>query len=271
MNMLNVRKKCPSPSHGGRKINFWIRVMKTIRFTVTYDGTNYKGWQVQKNDPTIQGIIEEKLGIILNQPIRVTGSGRTDAGVHAIMQVAHFCTDSQIDIGILHKGLNSLLPPDIVIKEMSLADNDFHARYSAKSRVYKYLIWNGDIPSPFYARYSWHVHYRLDKMAMKQAAEILLGLHDFTSFQGVGSVCHTSEREVKRSTLVGHPRRWFVFTIEASAFLRHMVRNIVGTLIEVGRGSMSIDEFRDVLEARDRSVAGITAPPQGLFLKEVKY
>ena len=132
-------------------------------------------------------------------------------------------------------------------------------------------FWNGDIPSPFYARYSWHVHYRLDKMAMKQAAEILLGLHDFTSFQGVGSVCHTSEREVKRSTLVGHPRRWFVFTIEASAFLRHMVRNIVGTLIEVGRGSMSIDEFRDVLEARDRSVAGITAPPQGLFLKEVKY
>ena len=136
--------------------------MRTIKLIVSYDGTNYKGWQIQQNDPTIQGVIEEKLGMILNQPTRITGSGRTDAGVHALNQVAHFCTGSHLGLGSLHKGLNSLLPPDIVIKEVTVADTDFHARYSAKSRVYKYLLWNGRILSPFYRRFSWHVHHNLN-------------------------------------------------------------------------------------------------------------
>ena len=172
--------------------------MKIIKLIVAYDGTNYKGWQVQKNDPTIQGVIEEKLGIILNQHTRITGSGRTDAGVHALNQVAHFSTGSLLDLGSLQKGLNSLLPPDIVIKEVTVADTDFHARYSAKSRIYKYLLWNGDILSPFHRRFSWHVHHQLDKARMQEAAQCLMGWHDFASFQGTGSICRTSEREVIR-------------------------------------------------------------------------
>jgi len=245
--------------------------MRTIKFIVAYDGTNYKGWQFQKQDPTIQGVLEEKIGIILNQQTRITGSGRTDAGVHALNQVAHFCTSSRQKLDTLQRGLNSLLPPDIVVKEMTEADADFHARYSARSRVYKYLLWNGDTPSPFYGRFSWQVHHQLDSERMHQAAQSLIGWHDFASFQGTGSISHTSEREVLRVTIRGRPRGWIVATIEATAFLRHMVRNIMGTLFEVGKGGMSPDAFRAVLEARDRGKAGITAPPQGLFLKEVKY
>ena len=245
--------------------------MKTIKCIVAYDGTNYKGWQIQQKDPTIQGVIEEKLGIILNQETRITGSGRTDAGVHALNQVAHFCTSSRQKLETVHRGLNSLLPPDIVVKEMTEADADFHARYSAQSRIYKYLLWNGDIPSPFYGRFSWQVHHPLDRERMHQAAQTLLGWHDFASFQGTGSLCHTSEREVLNIAIRGRQQGWIVTTIEATAFLRHMVRNIMGTLLEVGKGIMSADDFRAVLAARDRGKAGITAPPQGLFLKEVKY
>ena len=245
--------------------------MRTIKLIAAYDGTDYKGWQIQNNHPTIQGKIEEKLGIILNQPTRITGSGRTDAGVHAFNQVAHFCTGSQMDLRSLKKGLNSLLPSDIVVKEVANADADFHARYSAKSRIYKYFLWNGEILSPFYRRFSWHVHHQLDREQMREAAQSLIGWHDFASFQGTGSVCRTSEREVIRFTLTGRAGGWLVITIEASAFLRHMVRNIAGTLLEVGKGFMSVNEFKTILGAKDRGKAGVTAPPQGLFLKEVRY
>ena len=245
--------------------------MRNIKLVVEYDGTDYKGWQIQTSEPTIQGVIEEKLGIILNQETRITGSGRTDAGVHALNQVAHFLTRSKIEPELLKKGLNSLLPPDIVIKELSEVDADFHARYSAKSRVYKYLIWNGDTLSPFYRRISWHLHNQLEIEKMREAAECLIGWHDFASFQGADSKDRTSEREIMRFTIRGRLKGWIITTIEASAFLRHMVRNIMGTLIEVGKENMTVEEFRDILESKDRSKAGITAPPQGLFLKEVKY
>ena len=245
--------------------------MRTIKFTVAYDGTNYRGWQIQQRDPTIQGVLEEKIGTILNQQTRITGSGRTDAGVHALNQVAHFRTGSQQKLETLQRGLNSLLPPDIVVKEMTEEGGDFHARYSARSRVYRYLLWNGHTPSPFYGRFSWQVHHRLDSRRMHEAAQSLIGWHDFASFRGTGTLCRTSEREVFELTVRGRPGGWIITTIEASAFLRHMVRNIMGTLVEVGKGVMSADEFRGVLEARDRGKAGITAPPQGLFLKEVKY
>jgi tRNA pseudouridine38-40 synthase len=245
--------------------------MKNIKMVIAYDGGNYKGWQLQKEEPTIQGMIEAALGQILNRPTRVIGSGRTDAGVHALNQVAHFVTDSTLDLTSLHRGLNSLLPPDIVIKEMAEAPPDFHARYSARSRVYQYLIWNNRMRSPFYRRFSWQVHNRLDGDAMRQASGCLVGWHDFASFQGAGSICRSSEREILRWTVRGRGGRWIIFTVEANSFLRHMVRNMVGTLVEVGRGSMSSEEFSAILDARDRSRAGITAPPQGLFLKEVKY
>ena len=245
--------------------------MRNVKLIIAYDGTDYKGWQIQTSAPTIQGVIEEKLGIILNQKTRVTGSGRTDTGVHALNQVVHFITNSRIETESLKKGLNSLLPPDIVVKELSEVDADFHARYSAKSRIYKYLIWRSDTFSPFYRRFSWQVHYQLDLEEMRKAAECLVGLHDFASFEGTGSASLTSEREIMRFTIRGRAKGWIVTTIEATAFLRHMVRNIMGTLIEVGKGSMTVAEFRDILESKDRSRAGITAPPQGLFLKKVKY
>jgi len=245
--------------------------MRNVKLIIAYDGTDYKGWQIQTSEPTIQGIIEEKLGIILNQKTRIAGSGRTDTGVHALNQVAHFKANSKIEPESLKKGLNSLLPPAIVVKELSEVDADFHARYSAKSRVYKYLIWRGDTFSPFYRRFSWQVHYQLDLEEMRKAAGCLVGLHDFASFEGTGSASLTSEREIMRFTIRGCAKGWIVTTMEATAFLRHMVRNIMGTLIEVGKGSMTIAEFRDILESKDRSRAGITAPPQGLFLKKVKY
>ena len=176
-----------------------------------------------------------------------------------------------MELTSLHRGLNSLLPPDIVIKEMTEAPQDFHARYSARSRVYQYRIWNNPVRSPLYRRFSWQVHDGLDGDAMRQASGCLMGWHDFASFQGTGSVCRTSEREVLRCTVRGKSGRWIIFTVEANSFLRHMVRNIVGTLVEVGRGCMTSEGFRAILDARDRSRAGITAPPQGLFLKDVKY
>lgn len=245
--------------------------MRNIKLVIAYDGTNYKGWQTQTTEPTIQGVIEDKLGIILNQKTRVIGSGRTDTGVHALNQVAHFITPSKIELESLKRGLNSLLPPDIVVKELDEVDDDFHARYSAKSRVYKYLILRGEPFSPFYRRFSWQVHHQLDLQEMRKASECLIGLHDFASFQGTGSASRSSEREMMKFAIRGRTRGWMVMTVEASAFLRHMVRNIVGTLIEVGKGSMTAEEFRDIFESKDRNRAGITAPPQGLFLSRVKY
>ena len=163
------------------------------------------------------------------------------------------------------------MPPDIVVKELDEVDDDFHARYSAKSRVYKYLIWRGDPFSPFYRRFSWQVQHQLDLQEMRKASECLIGLHDFASFQGTGSASRSSEREMMKFAIRGRPKGWMVTTVEASAFLRHMVRNIMGTLIEVGKGSMTAEEFKDIFESKDRNRAGITAPPQGLFLSKVKY
>lgn len=245
--------------------------MKNIKMVIAYDGGNYHGWQLQKTGATIQGVLEAALGQILNRPTRVIGSGRTDAGVHALNQVAHFFTESTLELTCLQRGLNSLLPQDVVVKEMTEVQPDFNARYSARSRVYQYVIWNNRMRSPFYGRYSWQVHEHLDGNAMRQASGCLMGWHDFASFQGSGSICRTSEREIMRFTIRGRTGRWIIITVEANSFLRHMVRNIVGTMIEVGRGSMTAEEVREILDARDRSRAGVTAPPQGLFLKEVKY
>lgn len=245
--------------------------MKNIKMVIAYDGGNYNGWQLQKTGATIQGVLEAALGQILNHPTRVLGSGRTDAGVHALNQVAHFFTESTLDLTSLHRGLNSLLPQDVAVKEMTEALPDFNARYSARSRVYQYLILNNRMRSPFYGRYSWQVHDHLNCDAMRQAAGCLMGWHDFASFQGSGSVCRTSEREMMRFTIRGRAGRWIIITVEANSFLRHMVRSIVGTLVEVGRDRMTSEEFKAILDARDRSGAGVTAPPQGLFLKEVKY
>ncbi len=245
--------------------------MRNIKLVIEYDGTHYKGWQFQRNEPTLQGVIEEKLGTILDQPTRIVGSGRTDTGVHALNQVAHFRTTSRIELTVLKRGLNSLLPPDIVVKELTEVESEFHARYSAKSRVYKYLIWNGDVCSAFYQRFAWHLPHDLDIGRMREAAECLVGIHDFASFQGGGSACRTTVREIIRCTVNGRAGRWIITTIEATAFLRRMVLTIVGALVEVGRGDITVEDFKGMIKAKNRAAVGAPAPPQGLFLKKVNY
>jgi tRNA pseudouridine38-40 synthase len=246
-------------------------VMRTIKIIVEYDGTGYRGWQQQKRRPTIQQTLAEKIGIITNEKIKVIGSGRTDAGVHALCQVAHFKTSSKMDVGKLCYGINSLLPEEIAIKEMTEVDENFHAQHDVKSKIYRYQILNKPTRSVLYRHYAWHIPYPLDLHKMKEAALFLAGTHDFSSFCATGT--HVVDRErtitsidIKRSS-DGFIRVW----IEADGFLRYMVRNIVGTLVDVGRGKTPPAQLRDILNAKDRKAAGPTAPPYGLFLEEVKY
>jgi tRNA pseudouridine38-40 synthase len=244
--------------------------MRNLKLIIEYDGTHYQGWQSQKNGLTTQDVLEEALSQILNQKIRVNGSGRTDSGVHALGQVANVKTESALDTNALLKGANSLLPPDILIKHIEEVPENFHARFSATSRIYEYRIWNTSQPSVFSRSYSWWVQTPLDVEVMRKAAFCLIGWHDFSSFQGADHEKVSPEREVME---VGfrHEGPEVIFFIQANAFLRHMVRNIMGTLVAVGKGKMSHQEFVEIVEARDRAKAGKTAPAQGLFLKEVCY
>lgn len=241
-----------------------------IKLTIEYDGTNYQGWQVQPNGVTVQEVLEQALEKILGVKSRLNGSGRTDAGVHALGQAANFFSSGEIDLWRLQRGLNALTPPDIVISEAVAVPDSFDARRDARSRVYQYRIWNHPWPSPFYRRYSWHIHDPLNIAAMEEAIRFLEGEHDFASFQASGCDAAHSVRKVYGNSL-RRQDKLLCYTIEATAYLRHMVRNIIGTLVEVGRGERSTQDFADLLTARDRTRAGPTAPPQGLFLMEAKY
>ncbi len=235
-----------------------------------YDGTAYHGWQRQPNGISIQEALEEKIGIITQEEIRLTASGRTDAGVHALNQVANFKTKSAIGCENLLKGINSLLPEDIVVKVLRDADQEFHARYSAKSKVYVYRLFNNPVRSALCRNYSWHLRAPLDLGAMGQAARLLEGTHDFSSFCAAGGDAEDHVRTVT-ATSVEMAGGMISFTIEANGFLRYMVRNIVGLLVDVGRGITTPTGFKEIMDAKDRTKAGITAPPQGLFLREVRY
>ena len=241
-----------------------------IKLTIEYDGTNYHGWQIQPDGQTIQQILEQALGTLLGVQTRLNGSGRTDAGVHALGQVANFFFAGETDLRRLHKGLNALTPPDIVIKSAELASDSFDARRDAKGRVYMYRIWNHPFPSAFHRRFSWHVYDSLDLASMQEAIRFLGGEHNFASFQAAGCDAAHPVRRIYGNSL-SREGDFLVYTVEATAFLRHMVRNIVGTLVEVGRGERSSAAFAALLEAQDRTRAGLTAPPHGLFLVEVKY
>ncbi len=245
--------------------------MRNIKLLIEYDGTNYLGWQVQPNGPTIQGILEEKLGLLTGEKIMLFGSGRTDSGVHAICQVAHFKTGSSMDTHRMQRALNSLLPPDIVIQKMEEVEESFHARRHSKSKVYEYRILNRSLRSPFHHSYAWHIPQRLDFKEMEKATQYLIGEHDFSSFRSVGSPTRTTVRKVTRAEWKRGRSGLVRFEIEANGFLKQMVRAIIGTLVEVGKGKMGAVEFRRILESKERSKAGPTAPAHGLFLKEVKY
>jgi tRNA pseudouridine38-40 synthase len=245
--------------------------MRNIKLLIEYDGTNYLGWQVQPKGPTIQGILEEKIALITREEVHLIASGRTDSGVHAFGQVAHFKTATRMDVHSIQKALNGLLPPDIVIKKAEEAEENFHARKQSKTKIYEYRILNRETRSAFHRGYAWHIPQKLDIKAMKEAAQWLEGEHDFLSFRSVGTPTRTTVRKVIRAGWKKQRDGFLLFEIEATGFLKQMVRAIVGTLAEVGRGKFSPDEFREILNSKDRKKAGPTAPGRGLFLREVKY
>ena len=246
-------------------------IMRRIKLTIEYDGTGYRGWQVQLSGPTVQGAIEEKLTSITGERIHVIGSGRTDAGTHAFAQVAHFTTAARIDVASMKRALNSLLPPEIVIRKAEEVADDFHARKHAKAKVYEYRILNRETRSALYYRYAWHIPYPLDLEAMQEAARTLIGEHDFASFRSVGTPTRTAVRTVFRAEWRREDEGLLLFEIEANGFLKQMVRAIIGTLVEVGKRKIDRKEFEAILQSRERKNAGPTAPAHGLFLKEVKY
>lgn len=241
-----------------------------IKLTIEYDGTRYHGWQLQAKEPTVQAVLEQAISTFRGVPTRVSGSGRTDAGVHALGQVANFFSDREPDLHRLRRALNALTPGDIVIRDVEIVPDSFDARRDGRSRVYEYRILNRPTASPFYLNHAWQLHDVLDVQSMREAILCLEGEHDFSSFRAAGCDAVHPVRSVYRTSLErdGDLLR---FTIEATAFLRHMVRNIIGTLVEVGRRQRTPRSFAELLEARDRTKAGPTAPPHGLFLVEVKY
>ena len=244
--------------------------VKNFKIAIEYDGSRYCGWQRQNHDPTIQAEIEKALKTITGQKISVVGSGRTDAGVHAYGQVANFKCDTRLNAHDFAGAINSLTPDDIVITGCEEVDGTFHARYSVKSKVYVYKILNRSHPAALYRQYAWHIRKELNLGAMRRAITHLIGSHDFKAFEGAGSPRSHTTRCVLGANL-SKEAHCLLFEIEADGFLRFMVRNIVGTLVEVGLGKLTPDDFKGVLTSRDRSQAGPTAPAQGLFLKKVNY
>jgi tRNA pseudouridine38-40 synthase len=244
---------------------------KNIKLIIAYDGTGYFGWQRQPNQPTIQSAIEEKIGLMVGKPISLIASGRTDAGVHALHQVANFRSSSTIAPSAFLKALNSLLPDSIIIKEAEYIHFDFHARYDAKSKIYEYRIYNEKTKSPFLRHYAWHMPRSLDLQAMEKCLDIVQGTHDFSSFCSAGNGEINPIRNMAQAKLKIHDSNMLSFYFEANGFLRHMVRNIMGAIVKVGLGEISIARFIEILESKDRQESGAKAPPGGLYLVNVLY
>ena len=255
--------------------------MRQIRLTLQYDGTDYSGWQIQKNGATIQGLLEDAIFSVTNDRSRVTGAGRTDAGVHAFEQVAVFETASTLSPDVFLQALNANLPNDISITCSEECPEDFHPRYKAKQKKYSYIISDRTPGSVFLNRYSWQINYQLNIEAMRNASEYLIGRHDFSSFQASGCSAKHPVRELNSITISDLPSLEFItfridtpvikITIEGSAFLRHMVRNITGTLVDIGRGKYPPEKIKEILRSKDRRNAGPTAPACGLFLEKISY
>jgi len=244
---------------------------RNIRLIVSYDGSGYCGWQRQKNGISIQGTIEARLETMTGAPVTLIASGRTDAGVHARAQVCHFRSGTRLSPDTLRSGLNALLPPDIFIADAADVPLDFHSRYDAKSKVYAYHMLNREARDPFGRQFHWHIPRALDTTEMTACLELIRGTHDFSAFRSSGSGNRNPVRTVVRTELTGRSGDLLRIEMEADGFLRHMVRNIVGTAVAAGLGKMDRNGFREVLESKDRQRAGIKAPPQGLFLVRVCY
>lgn len=249
---------------------------RNLLLTIAYDGTCYAGWQRQQNAPTVQQTLEERLAVITGGPVLLHGAGRTDAGVHAHGMTAHFHTDSRVPVAGLLRGVNSMLPPDIRLIAARDVAASFHARFDALGKTYVYqLLWDEVMPP--HLRLYW-AHYRplAHLPAMRECLAMLVGSHDFSTFEAAGSrdpaaAGRGAVRTIHAAAIAQVDSCRAVVEISGDGFLRHMVRNIVGTLAEVGQGRMSVADFAGVFRGRDRSLAGATAPPGGLFLKRVHY
>ena len=269
------------------------KIVRNLKLILSYDGSEFAGWQVQPERATIQGTLASAIGRLTGENVLPQGSGRTDAGVHALAQVATFQTSSSIPTENWIKALNDILPASIRVLEVTEAAPDFHARKSAHAKTYRYRMYRGAICPPFLARYVWHYPFPLDEVAMAQCSSLVVGEHDFTSFAAADpersermaageSLNHGEHGGTRGETQVSNVRTIFssawtregddlIYTVRGSGFLHHMVRNLVGTYLLVGKGTLSSEDFRRVLAARDRSAAGPTSPASGLYLVRVEY
>jgi len=263
--------------------------MRVLKFTLAYDGTRYVGWQRQADGESIQGLLEDALARFEGGPVTVHGAGRTDAGVHALGQVASASVTFTHPTATLVRGLNAHLPQDIRILEVADAAPDFHARFSARSKTYRYYIRAGAVGDPFTCAFVWQLPEPLKVAAMKEAVASLVGKHDFTAFQSAGTDVASTVRTILRSEFRGPtesaphsfttqsgaepsgPRQELVYEVTADGFLRHMVRAIVGTVVEIGRGWRPVESMAQLIGHGTRAQAGATAPPHGLFLVSVDY
>lgn len=257
--------------------------MRNLKLTLAYDGTDYVGWQRQAAGRSIQGALETALAEIEGAPVTVAGAGRTDAGVHALGQVASVRLAHDIEPRVLARALNAKLPADIRVLGVDAVGAGFHARFSARSKTYRYWVSSGGVAHPFAARYAWHVAAPLHLDAMRAAGDQLLGRHDFAAFQSTGSQVRSTVRTLSSLTIERRPAcgpegmiggtgaALLTVEVEGDGFLRHMVRALVGTLVEVGRGRRAADDIASVLESKRRDRAGPTAPAHGLFLVRVTF
>jgi tRNA pseudouridine38-40 synthase len=251
--------------------------MRNFKLTIAYDGTDFHGWQIQKNKPTVQGEIVAVLRRLTQENVQLLGAGRTDAGVHALGQMASFRTQSALSELEFHRALNALLPPTIRIVAVEETGPDFSARWSATGKIYRYRIYRGKVVPPLLWRYVLHYPFPLDEEAMKDAAARFVGMHDFTSFAAsTGSEDDDKERNMQREIFSAELRRtedgeelWF--TVHGRSFLRYMVRKMVGTLLEVGRGKLVPADIDALYGLKDRSKSGPTVPPHGLFMVKVDH
>ena len=255
--------------------------MRNLRLILSYDGAEFAGWQVQPGRTTVQGALASAIGRLSGENVLPQGSGRTDAGVHALAQVATFQTASVIPPENWRRALNDILPSSIRVLEVSEATPEFHARKSAHAKTYRYRIRRGAICPPFLARYVWHYPYPLEESAMTAAADVVVGEHDFTSFAAVDpervermaaaeNFQTTNVRTIYSSSCT-REREELIYTVRGSGFLHHMVRNLVGTFLLVGKGTVSREDLGRILAARERTAAGATAPASGLYLVGVEY
>jgi tRNA pseudouridine38-40 synthase len=256
--------------------------VRNLRLILSYDGADFGGWQVQPGRTTVQGALASAIGRLSGENVLPQGSGRTDAGVHALAQVASFATASAIPVENWMRALNDMLPASIRVLEVTEADPEFHARKSARAKTYRYRIHRGAVCPPFLARYVWHYPYPLDETRMIAAGDVVAGEHDFTSFAAVdperlGRMASENGERVVSNLRTIFSSTWtregeeLIYTVRGSGFLHHMVRNLVGTFLLVGKGTVSMDDLRRILEVRNRTAAGPTAPAAGLYLVNVEY